>query len=234
MTTPDPGELELLAELATLQATLERTAREAQGIGASVAPLRSALDGLGDQVRQLDARSRDVAAGGRHAREALDRIRLIALNLALEGARVGDTLGQAILAIADEVRVAASRGVEAAREQADALERLDAERKRLGEQLDMARRRGESVAEELLKVQAAARDAEAAAARVARRIGTTASVDPETAQTLLAASEQAQALASTLARLDDAAHDALPPALDAALASLGPWIRRAGAGEPGG
>src|SRR5687767_6302258 len=75
-----------------------------QTAGASVAQQRGFLDAAVDAMRLLLSRAGEAHGGVRQAREALEQIRLVALNTGLEGARLGEPAGKPLTLVAEEIR----------------------------------------------------------------------------------------------------------------------------------
>src|SRR5262249_15004043 len=109
------------------QAELDATAAATRG--------RSELDLLSEAVRSLPARSRELGTTLQLLREALERAKLAALNAGLEGARLGEPIGHALVDLAGDLRELLSRAVGTLEEHAALLGELERERDRLSESL---------------------------------------------------------------------------------------------------
>lgn len=189
-----------------------------QAAGASAAQQRGALDATADSVKLLFTRSREARASISAAREALEQIRLVALNAGLEGARLGDPAGKPLVLVAEDVRSNAARCLSALDQHGVALAQMDRDREKLGEQVDGAQARTADVARDILQVQAAQRDVSTALTEVASRVKHVTRTDPETARIVADAADHARALLTALTAL------AARPARASLLASLGPTL----------
>lgn len=197
-----------------------------QGAGATLAQQRAAIDGAGDHARQLAARARDLTASLERTRDALRRVQLLALNAALEGARIGDNLGKAMVSVADEVRAASGRGLESVEEHQGLLAALSSDRERVGELIDQARQRSATLADELLRSQSALRDASSALTELGTLVEAGTGTDAETARAVVEAGQHARALAAALARVPGRAEQlrvlrAIAPAVEPLVRVLG-------------
>ncbi len=83
---------------------------------ASTARQQALLDGVTDLGRQAASRGPEIQEPMDHIVQSLDRLRLVALNVGLEGARLGDPAGRALMNVADEVRGLTERADEAMQE----------------------------------------------------------------------------------------------------------------------
>lgn len=227
----EDAELFRVHERATSAATSALSLSQAAGAQAS--QQRTALEAAIDSVQNLSSRARDVRSSLDRAREALEQIRIVALNAGLEGARLGDAAGRSLALIAEEVREHAGRAQAALSEQAKALQQMDAERERLQEHVDGAQQRSAELARELLQTQAAQRDAGAALDELGGRLQTVTQTDPETARLVAEAAEHARSLASALSSLTSKPHRAsLLGALSPALGPLLGLLRELYKGAP--
>jgi methyl-accepting chemotaxis protein len=197
----------------------ETAVRLAQGAGASAAQQKNALDSAADQARMLAARGRDSRLPTQQLRDSLERAKLVALNAGLEGARHGEPVGRALVGIADEMRALVTRALEALEEHVAMLADVDRDREKLLTQIEQAQQRARELAEELLRSQAAQRDAEVAVAEMGKTLAKASPTDPETARALTDAAEHAKGLLSSL-RLLSARGDH-----GQTLGALGPALR---------
>lgn len=179
----------------------ENAVRLAQAAGATAAQQKSALDAAADHARMLVARGRDTRTPTQQLRDTLERAKLVALNAGLEGARLGETAGRPLVIIADETRGLVVRALEALDEHLTMLGQVERERERLLERIEQARTRARDLADELLRAQAAERDAELALVELGRTLAKTSSTDPETARSLSTAAEHARGLLAALTAL---------------------------------
>jgi hypothetical protein len=208
----------------------ETAVRLSQGAGATAAQQKSALDAAADQARTLAARGRDVRVVVQQLEDALERSKLVALNAGLEGARIGEPTGKALVAVADELRALSARALEALGDHVSGLGELERDRDKLLDQIAQAQERSRFLADELLRSQAAQREAESTVAELGRTLRETSATDPETARALTDAAEHARQLARALAALSSrgdrgAVLGALGPALKPLFRLLGDLYR---------
>jgi methyl-accepting chemotaxis protein len=172
-----------------------------QAAGATAAQERSSLDAAADDLRLLFSRVRDLKSAGERVREALERMKLLALNAGLEGARMGEAMGRPLVNVAEEMKTLVMRGLDAIEEQMSAVEQADRERERMREHVEQARQAAAQLADELLRAQAMQRQATTALGELAEHLQRTTGTDPETARVLAEAVDHAQSLAAVLGRL---------------------------------
>ncbi len=172
-----------------------------QAAGATAAQQRGALDAASDHARLLVARGRDLRATAEQVRESLERAKLIALNAGLEGSRLGEPAGKAMVAIADEMRALVSRGLEALEEHLALLAQVDRERDKLQEQVEHAGQRAGNLAEELLRSQAALRETNTALSKLGEGLSRSTGADPQIARAISSAAEHARGLLDALSTL---------------------------------
>lgn len=189
-----------------------------QAAGASAAQQRGYLDAAVDAMRILTSRAGEATNGVRQSRDALEQIRLVALNTGLEGARLGEPAGKPLTLVADEIRTHVARALGALDEQQTTLERMENERNKLREQIEIAQQRASDLARELLQAQAAQRDATSALGDVGGRIRDVSTTDPETARAIAEAAEHARSLVASLSTLSSKPHRAT------LLRALGPTL----------
>lgn len=168
---------------------------------ASAARQQAVIDGITELARNALSRGPEIEEPLQRIAMALDRLRLVALNVGLEGARLGDPAGRALMNVADEVRANGERG-------AEALEDLQAVLEDIHPAWQEVERHGEAlreshgsivthVGQQQATAQQVARDVEALGG-YARQISDT---DPETALILAQAGEHARGLVQALGSL---------------------------------
>ena len=172
-----------------------------QSAGATAAQQRSMLDAAADHARLLLARGRDVRAAAQRVRDELERAKLVALNTGLEGARLGESAGKALVSVADELRGVLGRAIEALEEQQQQVMQSEREREKLRELVDAARQGASALADELLRTQAAQRDAINSIDELGKSLQRTTGTDPDVAKALTTATEHARGLLGALEAL---------------------------------
>lgn len=191
------------------QSSVRDAGDAAQRIASHVAKQRGTVDALADRSRAVSARAQDLSASFGRATDAFARLELVALNAGLEGARLGESVGQALSLVSDEVRAQATRGAEASRELATTLDEIRSELVQVNASLDRTREAAAEVAQEAARVSGASSDAERALTEIAERMKTTTGSDPETARAIADATDHAKSLVSALATLSGRAPQAL-------------------------
>lgn len=205
-----------------------------QTAGASAAQQRSLLEAAVHTVQSLTGRARDARNNLNRTREALEQIRIVALNAGLEGARLGDPAGKPLLLVAEELKAQVTRALGFVGEHDAALEQMDRDRDKLRDNVELAQQRSADLARDLLQAQASQRDVGAALAELGSRLGHVLETDPETARALAEAAENARALEAALTGLaGKPQRAALVGALAPALAPLLQLLGELGRNGPG-
>ena len=181
----------------------------AQRIASHIAKQRGTVDALADRSRAVSTRSQDLATSFARLVDAFARLELVALNAGLEGARLGEGQGHALVLVSDEVRGQASRGSEASCELSIVLSEIGAELLQVHTSLDRAREAAAEVAQEAARVGGASADAERALADVKNGLQKATGSDPETARAISEATEHARALVGALGTLSGKVPQAL-------------------------
>lgn len=180
---------------------MRESGEAAQRIASHIAKQRGTVDALADRSRAVSTRSQDLSTSFARLVDAFARLELVALNAGLEGARLGEGQGHALVLVSDEVRGQASRGSEASRELSTALSEIGAELLQVHTSLDRAREAAAEVAQEAARVGGASADAERALVDVKNGLQKATGSDPETARAISEATEHARALVGALGTL---------------------------------
>jgi len=201
-------------------------ASAAQRIANVVARQRVSVDAVADRARAISVRAHEVGALFGRVHEVFDRLGLVALNAGLEGARIGDAAGRAILLLSDEVRVQAQRGTDGIRELSLALSEMTRELAEVADGLASPREAAVEATQLAALAAGSSADAERALVDIDARIRKTTGSDPETAKAIAEASEQAQALVRSIGTLATSVpHDVLltvvRPILEPLLRAMG-------------
>jgi methyl-accepting chemotaxis protein len=183
-----------------LGATKEAAAA-AQRISSGVARQRSAVDGVADRTRVVAGRAQELAASLARIADSFERLDLVALNAGLEGARLGESAGRALLLVGDEVRAHTSRGSETARTVSAAAADVVNELSQLSAYVAQARDTTGDVAQEAARVAGASSEAEGALVDIGERLRKATGSDPETVRAIADAGENARALVTSLTAL---------------------------------
>lgn len=190
------------------QAELDATAAVTRG--------RGELELLAESLRVLPARNRELRTNVQLLREALDRAKLSALNAGLEGARLGDPMGRALVDLAGDLRDLLGRAVGTLEDHATLLTELERERDRVAESLGSARSALAAGGEALGRAQPLRRELGKALGELERQAAAALGTDPQTARLMASAADQARTLGLTLASLiesgaGDAARELVEP-----------------------
>jgi hypothetical protein len=201
MSDAEPKALELLTDLEASENGRQSEEKAIQALAQEAARGRSLFDAVHDAARGQSLKSRELKTSARQLRDPLERARLAALNAGLEGARKGDPVGKALVAMAEELRVLLARALDALDEHANALGDLDREREQWVEQLSAARELSNSLFERARELQAIEAGSARALERLGKAVRSMLGTDPERARLLLRAAEQARALEASLNEL---------------------------------
>ena len=125
----------LLAALEATRAAALRTISEQRAASAVMQLQQGELEAVQESGQKLGARGRDIRNSLQLLRESVDRAKLMALNAGLEGARLGDPVGKALVVMGDEVRNLLARAIDALEEHAGLLAEVDRDRDRCLSQL---------------------------------------------------------------------------------------------------
>jgi hypothetical protein len=188
-----------LADAVKASADAEQASGQAQ---AQAARQAAEIEGLLEGGERLALRGRDLRASVQELRDTLERGRLSTLNAALEGARLGEVAGKALMAMTEEVRSALGRSADVLDDHATRVAELERERERLvlalGPLADAAR----AVASEVSRAAERNRSQRDALAELAAEMRQQLGVDPELGGLVARAAREAADLLDTLAALE--------------------------------
>jgi methyl-accepting chemotaxis protein len=213
-------EAALVAALDATRTALEKSGASLEAASSAAARGQSELESISDPARGLPSRGRDVRASLQVLHQALERAKLSALNAGLEGARIGDPLGKAVVDLAGDLRELVSRGIESLEAHATVLAELELERERWVERLGRAREALAELGEQVATSVRHRHDAQAALAALQRGLAPVLGTDPATARALLLISEQSSRLAAALMDLSNRRDAATRARLREALAPV--------------
>jgi hypothetical protein len=203
VSTISTAERQLLAErLATALKASADCAHASSQAGVQAARQATEIESLLEGGELLALRGRDLRASVQELRDTLERSRLSTLNAALEGARLGEVAGKALLSMTDEVRSALEHGADVLDDHATRVAELERERERLvlalGPLADAAR----AVSAEATRAAERSRSQQAALAELSLELRQRLGVDPELGGLVARAAREAQDLLDTLAALE--------------------------------
>ena len=210
----------LLAALEAAQVAAERSASEQRVARDDLQKQQQELDIVHESAQKLGDRARDIRSSLQLSRESLERAKLTALNAGLEGARLGEPAGKALVVMGDEVRGLLSRALDALDDHAQLLAEVDRDRDRCLAELAKLGDGTRSTSGALARAEQQGQLHKALLAELKLDLSELSGTDPETARVLHQATEQlkntAEALRSLPARakLDASAlHELLRPLL---------------------
>jgi chromosome segregation ATPase len=196
------------ADVALLLASFDELGRlvgairdRAARLGAGLAERVDDAEHVATLARSSLARGRDVRGAASAAREALEGVRLLALNSGLEGARISDASSAALIRLSDEVRARAVQGMEALDELNSLLEQLDRDRDKLRDAAVGLTTELKTLEQTSSGDQAAHQGLEHALTELGEAIERATGADPALAPLLASAAEHARGLASSLSQL---------------------------------
>lgn len=181
--------------------SVKQTAESAERVAANAARHRTALDGGVERLRSLGGRAADAAAGFARVQEAFDRLGLVALNAGLEGAKIGDPAGRALVLVADELRAYVQRGGDAAKELSATIAEVSAECSKAQAQVEQERAAAGQIADEAARAHASVQAVDRAVEEIGERLRRVTGSDPEVARALHEASSHARGLLTALSTL---------------------------------
>jgi len=139
--------------------SVDEASARAERVVASLARQRGLVDGAGERANLVAARSEGLGISASRVNEAFERLGVVALNAGLEGARMSEPQGRALLLLAEEIRANVARGSDAARQLGDGVEELTGEAGEVRRQLDRSRAEVAEVASEATQLRAASEQA---------------------------------------------------------------------------
>jgi hypothetical protein len=217
---------ERLAEAVKSATDAEQASGQAH---AQAARQAAEIEGLLEGGERLALRGRDLRASVQELRDSLERGRLSTLNAALEGARLGEVAGKALMAMTEEVRSALGRSADVLDDHAARVAELERERERLvlalGPLADAAR----AVASEVMRASERNRSQHAALTGLSLELRQQFGVDPELGGLVARAAREAAELLDTLSALEARGAAGEAQKLRLRLAALG---KPSGADEP--
>ncbi len=206
----------VLSEQGTAHAALEKQQHE--------------LEAVQESGQRLSARGRDIRNSLQQLRESVDRAKLTALNAGLEGARMGDPVGKALVIMGDDVRQLLARALEALEEHAALLADVDRERERCLTDLNQLHHDARQTVKGVARSQEQGKLASALLGELRTDLGELLGADPDATRVLSEAAIQVERTARSLRELGERAPlgpDALRELFGPLLALIPP-----GAGGP--
>ena len=104
-------------------ASLKESGARAERLAAAVARQRGLIDAAAERASVVTAHADGLSASSGRVIESFERLGVVALNAGLEGARVPEAQGRALLLLSEEIRANVRRGTDAAEQLARAAQR---------------------------------------------------------------------------------------------------------------
>jgi hypothetical protein len=209
---------ECLASAVSAAGDAERASGQAQ---AQAARQAAEIEGLLEGGERLALRGRDLRSGVQELRDSLERGRLSTLNAALEGARLGEVAGRALMAMTEEVRSALGRSADVLDEHAARVAELERERERLVLALGPLSDAARAVAAEVGRAAERNRSQRDALAELGQELRERLGIDPELGGLVARAGREATELLDTLTALEERGASAEAQQLRARVAARG-------------
>jgi methyl-accepting chemotaxis protein len=203
----DPNPISAL-QAARLLAALEATRvaawhanNEHRAASAGLTGQRLELEAVQESTRNLALRSRDIRNTLQVLRQSVDRAKLSALNAGLEGARLGEPLGKALVVMSDEQRNLLARALDALEEHGALLAEIERDRDRclaeLSQLAESARQTGAAFA----RAEQQSQLTQALLDQLRTDFGELFGSDPEAARAIAEAAAQVRTAAASLVQL---------------------------------
>jgi hypothetical protein len=224
---------ELFEIHALLQTLSDQITDHCQASASVMTQQRGDIEALSEWLRRLESSLREARNHVDTLGVALDRIKIVALNTGLEGARLGDLAGKALISVSDELRTLTSRGLELLSEQASTVEQMEADRQRLVTLTEHNQARSSELESRLREALSSEQLTHQTLSRLAVALQHSTGLDVEAAARLSRISEQTRSLVESLTTLSKPEHrhavrSALVPALEPLLA----WLSSAADSKP--
>jgi len=217
----------LLAALDAATSAAGRATSEQRAATTVMERQQSELEAVQEAGQKLGARGRDIRNSLQLVRDSVDRAKLTALNVGLEGARLGDPVGKALVVMGDEVRNLLARAVDALEEHGALLAEVDRDRDRclaeLAQLSEGTRRASGALARSEQKCQLT----NALLAELRTDLGELLGADPEATRLLAETAQHIKTVANSLLQLSQRA----PLAANTLRDLLSPLLALVPAGE---
>lgn len=203
--------------------SIEESSTRAERLASAVARQRAAIDAAAERASLVATRAEGLSANAGRVAESFERLGVVALNAGLEGARMSEPQGRALLLLSEEIRTNVRRGADAAEQLGRVVQEITGESLEVRRQLERSRTEVSDVGQEAAHLQAAAKQAAKSIEDLGARLRRATGVDPEVARAVAAATEHARGLMTALSTLTSAAKEA--PVVNALKPVIGPLVR---------
>ena len=191
----------MLAVLEAARSAASLAANEQRSAVAAIARHTHELQEAQASAEKLAARARDIQNSLSLLRESVDRARLTALNAGLEGARLGDAVGKALLVMGDEVRHLLARALDSLQEHAALLSEVDRDRDRYFAEFEAAGAGAREAGQALVRAESQSQLTSALLGELGRDLGELLGTDPEATRLLAESADQVRRMAVSLSEL---------------------------------
>lgn len=203
----------------------EASAR-AERVAASAARQRPMIEGAAERAALVAARSEGLTAGAARVIESFERLGVVALNAGLEGARLAEPHGRALLLLSEEIRANVARGADAAEQLSRAVDEISGEAGEARRQIERSRSEAAEVGQEAAHLHAATQQAQRSLDDLGARLRKATGIDPEMARLVAQAGDHARGLMTALSALATSTPGG--PALSALKPVMAPLARLLG------
>jgi methyl-accepting chemotaxis protein len=191
----------ILAALEAVQSAAAQTTKDQKTASALVARQHTELEAVQEAGQRLGARGRDIRNSLQLLRDSVERAKLTALNAGLEGARLGEPVGKALVVLGDEVRNLLARAVDALEEHATLLAEVDRDRDRYLSDLAQISDETREISGTLGHAEQQCQLTTALLSELRADLGEALGTDPEAARLLARSAGQVRNLTSSLTEL---------------------------------
>ncbi|HKO47880.1 MAG TPA: methyl-accepting chemotaxis protein [Polyangiaceae bacterium] len=210
----------LLAALEAAKAAAARAMSEQRLASAGLARQRGELEAAQESAQMLATRSRDIRNSLQVLRESVDRAKLSALNAGLEGARLGEPLGKALVVMSDEQRNLLARALDALEEHGSLLAEVERDRDRCLAELSQLGEGARQTSAVLARAEQQSQLSSALLHELRTDVAELFGGDPAAAEALAQTAAHVQTAANSLLELNSRA----PLSVDALRELLGPLL----------
>jgi methyl-accepting chemotaxis protein len=191
----------ILAALEAAKSAAGRSVTNQKAASALAVRQHSELEAVQEAGQKLGTRGRDIRNSLQLLRESLDRAKLTALNAGLEGARLGEPVGKALVLMGDEVRNLLARALDALEEHATLLAEVDRDRDRCLTDLARVSDGAREIGSKIARAQEQSQLSTALLGELGTDLSELFGTDVEAAQMLANSAGQVKTLASSLLEL---------------------------------
>lgn len=163
---------------------------------------RSLLEEISDACRRNQSHLQDTRTALDQLKDALERTHLVVIQAGLEGARLGDAAGKAVVVMTDDLRSLNQRGLDVLTEGQNLLEVLRSGDAKLAETVDRTREQHHQVLTELQEAQSSLGRSLQALNELGRLMEQATGLNPEHARALKKVTEHAQGIMEALIPLE--------------------------------